>query len=123
MEMEIANDQTLARIRFDSTLDADGLSDLISQLAELRANMIPPVSKTRPNPVTHGGMHVTIEDSPELMAMRVKDGRTRIWARSAGFGWMAFNLEPVDARALRDWFMVNVEGSSDLFGEGSPNTH
>lgn len=123
MNMEISDDGKRARIRLDQTINAEELSDLISQLAELRANMLPPVSETRPNPVTQGGTQVTIEDSPEMLAVRLKDGRTRIWARSAGFGWMAFNLELIAAQALRDWFAANVDGASDLFGNSGPNAH
>ena len=123
MEIEISEDGKLVRLNANKSLDAEALSELISELGEVRSNMTPPVSKTRPNPVTQGGTHVTVEDSPEMLAVRVRDGRTRIWARSAGFGWMGFTLERIDALALRDWFAANVQGDSDLFGDSGANTH
>jgi len=59
-----------------------------------------------------------------MMAVRLRDGRIRFWARSAGFGWLAFNLSTTDAMAIRDYLVANVDGgASDLFGQGDMQRH
>lgn len=119
-------DQALAALlAIAQEMDAAALDTLISALAEVRANTQPPVSAARPMPAEQSTMDttVTIEDSPAMMATRLRDGRTRIWARSSGFGWLAFNLTTGDAAVLRDWFAANVEGDSDLFSESSGKAH
>lgn len=121
--MEISEDKTLAQLQIAGAMNAQELDELISLLGELRSNMLPPVSAQRPNPLTQGDTPATVEDAPAMMAASLKDGRTRIWARSAGFGWMAFNLRPIDAITLRDWLAANVQGDSDLFGDSITHTH
>ncbi|WP_101048907.1 hypothetical protein [Macromonas nakdongensis] len=106
-------------------LNAQELDGLISALAMTRATMSPPVSHARPKPTDESAMDtpVTVEDSPAMEARLLRDGRVRLWARSSGFGWLAFNLEPRNARVLRDWLAANVEGASDLIGQQNAQRH
>jgi len=108
-----------------SKLKAQELDALISALAQTRAAMSPPVSETRPKPTEESTINtpVTVEDSPAMEARLLRDGRIRIWARSSGFGWLAFNLEPRSAQPLRDWLMANVHGTSDLIGQQNVQRH
>ena len=69
------------------------------------------------------GTPVTMEDSPAMMAVRLRDGRIRLWARNSGFGWLAFNLPEADATILKDWFNANLEGDSDLFSQSDGPAH
>ena len=113
------------RIAIDGKFDAAEIDDIISRLGEARGAMLPHVSKSRPEPKSLAGMTtpVSMEDEPALRALMLRDGRVRIWARSSGFGWLAFNINPTDARALRDWFSANVQGNADLFGHGDGHAH
>lgn len=106
-------------------LDAPSLDTLISSLAEIRAGMQPAVSGLRPSPNDESinQTPITVEDSPAMQANVLRDGRIRLYARSSGFGWLAFNLDLRDARTLRDWFAANVNGISDLIGEKNVQRH
>lgn len=106
-------------------LDAPSLDRLISALAEIRAGKQPPVSASRPNPNNESTTDtpVTMEDSPSIQLKVLRDGRIRLWARSRGFGWLAFNLDMRDARVLRDWFATNVTGISDLISQENMQRH
>lgn len=106
-------------------MDTDALDTLISSMAEVRAKKLPAVASTRPMPAEPLSMAttVTIEDSPAMLAARLKDGRIRLWARSSGFGWLAFNLPTGDALLLKDWFNANLDGDSDLLGQSNGPTH
>ena len=106
-------------------MDTDALDKLISAMAEVRAHKQPAVAATRPMPTDPLSMAtpITMEDSPAMMAVRLRDGRIRIWARSSGFGWLAFNLGTTDPLLLKDWFIANLDGDSDLIGEGIGPTH
>lgn len=106
-------------------MEAEALDTLISAMAEVRAKKLPAVASTRPMPTEQSAMHtpVTMEDSPAMMAVRLKDGRIRLWARSSGFGWLAFNLPTGEALLLKDWFNANLAGDSDLLSESFGPTH
>lgn len=115
-----------ALIKRAETLNAHELDALISGLAEIRANTAPPVSPKRPDPNDADAnldVPVTIEDSPAMQAKLLRDGRIRLWARSSGFGWLAFNIDMRDAALLRDWFIANVQGESDLFSQSGTQSH
>lgn len=106
-------------------MDTEALDKLISAMAEVRAHKQPAVAATRPMPTDplSTATPITMEDSPAMMAVRLRDGRIRIWARSSGFGWLAFNLPETDALLLKDWFNANLEGNSDLISESSGPAH
>ena len=100
-------------------MDGNELDALISALAEVRKDKLPGVAQKRPSPTDPLTMEtpVTMEDDPGMLGVRLRDGRVRLWMRSSGFGWLAFNLPIENARTLRDWFAANVDGDSDLFGD------
>lgn len=113
-----------AQIKGDLT--AADMDELISQLAELRAQMLPSVAQSRPNPKDPlaAGTPMTMEDSPAMMAAKLKDGRIRFWARSAGFGWLAFNVIEQDALLIRDYLIANLPSrASDLVSYDSTQQH
>ena len=118
--------ETDALLKSAATLSAQELDVLISGLAEIRANTEPAVSSKRPDPNdTKAALDtiVTMEDSPAMQAKLLRDGRIRLWARSSGFGWLAFNIDMRDATLLRDWFIANVQGDSDLFSQSDTQKH
>jgi hypothetical protein len=124
--MVLNNQKTIASVQINAELTASDLDALISELAEVRAQMDPSVAKSRPDPQDPLTMDtpVTMEDSPAMMAIRLKDGRIRFWARSAGFGWLAFNLSEQEAMLIRDYLIANLpERASDLFGDSDPQRH
>jgi len=93
---------------------------LISDLAELRANMNPAVAMERP---TNPDKRISTQDEPSIMAKRLKDGRIRFWLRNQGLGWLIFNFTIQQAIALRQFMISNTpetDGGPNLFfNEGS----
>ncbi|KQO23479.1 hypothetical protein [Acidovorax sp. Leaf78] len=114
-----------AMLSIAEEMDADALDKLISALAEVRSKKLPAVSQTRPgmgDPSTLDTI-ITMEDDPSMMAIRLRDGRVRVWARSSGFGWLAFNLPMTNALLLKDWFNANLDGNSDLLSDSGGQAH
>ena len=118
-------DALAALLSIAEEMDAEALDTLISAMAEVRAKKLPAVASTRPMPTEPSAMatSVTMEDSPAMLAVRLKDGRIRLWARSSGFGWLAFNLPTGDALLLKDWLNANLEGDSDLLSQSGGHAH
>ncbi len=58
-------------------------------------------------------------------AIPLKDGRTRFWLRSHGYGWLAFNFTRAQSASLRDFFIANAPEQLDtgpnLFRDGNGN--
>lgn len=58
-------------------------------------------------------------------AVPLKDGRTRFWLRSHGYGWLVFNLTCTQSASLRNFFIDNAPEKLDtgptLFRDGSAN--
>lgn len=123
--MHIEATDSRCTIKIDAALDARELDKLITQLAEARAQMEPAVSKTRPEPKDlDTDTPVTLEEEPAIRAVRLRDGRCRLWLRHSGYGWMAFNIPMTDAHALRDWFTANLDaGTSHLFSQQHGKKH
>lgn len=122
----LTEQKTMASVQINAKLTASDMDGLISELAELRAQMEPTVAKSRPDPQDPLTMDtpVTMEDSPAMIAARLKDGRIRFWARSAGFGWLAFNLSVQESMLIRDYLIANLpDRASDLFGDGDVQRH
>jgi hypothetical protein len=123
--MKLEWNENTCQLTVDGQFNAAEMDDIISRLGEARAAMLPHVSKVKPEPASLEATTtpVSMEDEPALRALRLRDGRVRIWARSSSFGWLAFNINLTDARALRDWFTANVQGRSDLFGQSDGHAH
>lgn len=105
------------RIEINKTLNAQELELLIHELAEKRSGMEPAVPRTRADAFQAPGAVALLEDEPSAIAVRLKDGRVRLWMRNRGIGWQAFNMDIRNARALRDWLNTNIDGDSDLLSD------
>ncbi len=114
--------QETVHLKIDKTLNAQDLELLIHELAEKRSTMEPAVPHSREELLRTLGAAVSIEDEPSATAVRLKDGRVRLWMRSRGVGWQGFNLDTQNARTLRDWLIANVDGDSDLFSKQVSHT-
>lgn len=126
MKMTLNKEKNLAALYIDGNLNAQEMDDLISHMGELRSTMQPSVAQRRPSPRDPAAMTTptTVEDSPAMMAAKLRDGRIRFWARSAGFGWLGFNVIEQDALVIRDYLTINLPAvGSDLFGESDNQTH
>lgn len=124
--MKMNRDKTLANVQIKGNLTAADMDKLIGELAEARAQMNPSVTQSRPTPKDPmaAGTPISMEDSPAMMAAKLKDGRIRFWARSAGFGWLAFNVIEQDALLIRDYLIANLPSrASDLVSYGSTQQH
>ena len=117
--------EAVAILNLADAMDGNELDALISALAEIRKGKLPSVAQKRPHPSDPSTMDtpVTMEDDPGMMGIPLRDGRVRLWVRSSGFGWLAFNLPIENARTLRDWFAANVDGDSDLFSDQVGQAH
>ena len=111
--MHISEDKRTIRLKVDKTLTTEQLETLISDLAELRAGMDPPVPMERP---TSPDQRVSMQDEPAILAIPLKDGRIRFWLRNHGIGWLVYNFTIQQAITLREFFISNTPES-----DGNPN--
>jgi len=118
--MKLSEDKKSLKINLVGELTPDQVETLISDLAELRANMNPAVAMERP---TNPDKRISTQDEPSIMAKRLKDGRIRFWLRNQGLGWLIFNFTIQQAIALRQFMISNTpetDGGPNLFlNEGS----
>ena len=113
--MKLTADKTRLQLSLNDDLSAKQVETLISDLAELRANMEPPVPMERP---TSPDQRVSMQDDPSVMAIPLKDGRTRFWIRNHGIGWLVYNFTIQQSISLREFFISNTpddDGSPNLF--------
>ena len=113
--MKLTADKTKLQLSVNADLSAMQFETLISDLAELRANMEPPVPMERP---TSPDQRVSMQDDPSVMAIPLKDGRTRFWIRNHGIGWLVYNFTVQQSISLREFFISNTpddDGSPNLF--------
>jgi hypothetical protein len=113
--MRISKDKTIIRLNIDEAMSADQLSSLISDLAKLRAGMDPPVPLERPS---SPNQRVSVQDEPSMFAYALKDGRTRLWLRNFGIGWLVFNFTLQQAITLREFLKSTTPedaGGAHLF--------
>lgn len=119
--MKLSADRKRLEIEISGDLSAAQVEQTLSDLAQLRAAMDPPVSAHRPDP--NSDARVSEQDEPSITAVPLKDGRIRFWLRNNGLGWLVFNFSHQQAVTLRDFFATNVHsqmGETRLFGaEGS----
>ncbi|HET6807211.1 MAG TPA: hypothetical protein VFH59_17380 [Frateuria sp.] len=98
-ELNATHDRVALKI--ERELDARGLEQLIHELAELRAHMIPSVPRTLEEAMA-ADVQVIQQDQPSAMFRALADGGLRIWLRNLGLGWMAFRIPRRDVDGLRD---------------------
>ncbi|MBW7896539.1 MAG: hypothetical protein H3C27_15635 [Opitutaceae bacterium] len=121
--MNISPDKRRIRLQLTAELDATALSALIADLSDARAQMEPPIPMDLPQPGETGDL-IPMQDEPSVIAAPLKGGRTRLWLRSHGLGWLAFNFTTTQTAALRDFFHANAPATNpttSLFGGGSGN--
>lgn len=126
--MKLSDDSTQLHIHINGPLDARQVETLISDLAQHRAGMQPPVAAERPNPA-EAAERISVQDDPSVMAVPLNDGRIRFWIRNDGLGWLVFNFSTTQAIALRDFFAAHAadpQHAPRLFGDqggSGPTAH
>ena len=120
LQAELSGDKRRINLVINADLSTDDLESLISDLALLRGQMEPEVTRTCPNKETAGEVKVSIQDDPDFSLRLLKDGRIRLWIRNRGLGWLVFNLPVINACAMRDYLVANTpddDPSGDFFRE------
>lgn len=115
--MKLSADRKRLEIDISGDFSAAQVEQMLSDLAQLRATMDPPVSPHRPDP--NSDARVSEQDEPSITAVPMRDGRIRFWLRNNGLGWLVFNFSHQQAVTLRDFFAANVHsqmGETRLFG-------
>ncbi len=117
--MRVSKDKLVATVEIHGNYRADEVEQLIAELSELRAKMVPAV------PMTPDGERITdpaaarASGDPCVQVAVMRDGMTRFWVRHAGIGWFGFNL-PIDrARTLAQYILglaMPREQSREFFG-------
>lgn len=120
--MKLSADKRRVTLAINEELDTAQIEDLIAELADLRAEMEPGVPMERPTP-GNPATRVAMQDDPSFTAVPLKDGRTRFWLRSHGYGWLVFNFTRAQSAILRDFFIANAPENLDtgpnLFRDGN----
>lgn len=120
--MKISEGKKSVSLSINETLSAHELTTLIAELAVVRANMLPEVPKIPPVKSEEG---MSVQDDPQLVIVKLKDGRIRFGFRNTGLGWLVFNIPSKKACSIRDYLIANTQpGVSDLFinDNGDKNT-
>jgi len=76
-------------ISLNGEFTAAELEEVIQELAAARSSMDPPVPLTLP---ISGDAPVVLQENSSFTIRTLVDGGLRIWLRSEGMGWMAFQL-------------------------------
>lgn len=100
--MELSNDKRVATVRIDQELDAEGLHDLINQLAVLRSQMQPQVASEPPQDAEGFVLDVACERDGGFAITRSAGGRFLLLLRHRGLGWIGVELPADRAAVLRD---------------------
>ncbi len=120
--MRLSADNRLAQVELAAELDSAGVESLIRELAELRAQMLPPVAAHRRDlDAEHA---VLIESEPGLFIAARASGGFRLWVRNRGFGWVAYEIGSGEAVGLARYILSRTGGEGvDLIGHDEPNRH
>lgn len=97
-----AADGSRLHVKLNAGFTAAELDEFISLLAEHRSDMNPPIPLALPAPGTPAAqaLHVHAQAEPPVAMRRLRSGGLRLWARSAGLGWMLFDLAPQQVQLL-----------------------
>lgn len=122
--MKLNDDKTRIRLEIDKELDAAALDQLLRDLAELRAEMLPAVVQNR-NDLDAATASVLVEDKPGLVMARLAGGGFRLWLRHRGFGWLAYQIDAVSASGIKDYLNARLAGipETDFVSNQGPNLH
>lgn len=80
---------------------ASELDEIIRDLAMARAGMLPAVPTSAPGDISAEG-EVLVQDAASFTCRTLASGGLRIYLRSDGLGWMAYNLTPRDVAGIRE---------------------
>lgn len=103
-DMNLSDDNRLARIAINRDLTAVELEALIVRLMTLRSKMLPEVPAAPPDPEAI----LSCQEDGGFGLRTLKDGRTHLLLRHAGAGWLAFTLGIEHAGILRDYLVANT---------------
>ncbi|MDK6078949.1 hypothetical protein [Massilia varians] len=96
--MNLSDDKHTARLSIDGELTADDLQRLISDLAAMRAKMLPEVPNApRPEDTE------TAERVEGFAVRMLSDEYVQLLLRDLGLGWLSMALDIEQACALRDF--------------------
>ena len=113
MELELMPD---GRLRIgDTLLDAVQATDLILDLADLRAQMNPPIPNVFPI-----AANMPSHFEPATVTAMTTDGRLLIALRHEGFGWCCFDFGLLAAARMRDAIAKHTDGISPAQIDVSP---
>jgi hypothetical protein len=97
----------------EGKVTASELETLISELAAVRANMLPSVSRNPPEPGDPGieKQRIRVQEDVAFSAVLLPDSRLCLWLRNIGIGWLIFHLPVSKACALRDYLVARLPAS------------
>lgn len=117
--MNLSNDNQKLHLKIDSELTAGEVESLIVQLSNLRGEMTPPVPNDRADIE-----NAFLQEDPYIDVKPLRNGDIRIWFRTTGIGWIAFNLCIQNALTMRDLLITatpNTDSIPNLFSDEGNN--
>jgi len=107
--MKLTENKTQAIVAVSGKLTAAEVETLISDLAELRAHMEPPVPFDEPIPENFKeNQKISVQNNPYISLRLLRNRGIRLWLRHHGIGWMIFNIPTDKACAIRDYLIANT---------------
>lgn len=115
--MHLDDDKRSAYISVDGDYTADELHELIVRLMSLRGRMRPAVP-TLPNMEDESSL-VSCAEEGGFSLSTSSDGRTRLYLRHSGLGWVTFTFREDHAILLRDYLAANTprDGAINLISD------
>jgi len=109
IKSKLSNDKSKLQISINMELTTEGVETLLADLALLRGQMVPEVTRTIPNPnESQSELRVSVQSDPDFAVKGLVDGRTRLWIRNRGLGWLVFNFTVNQSCSLRDYLIANT---------------
>jgi hypothetical protein len=122
--MKLNAERTLATLEVRGTFTATQLEAVITRLAMLRSDMLPPVPDHRPDATSDPDQPILMESDCALTAALRRNGGIRLWLRNRGLGWMGYEVEPARARAIANYILSRTPDEGvNLFGEDDGKRH
>jgi len=125
MDGKLTSDRKAAALSIDGVFTGPEMESLIADLAAIRNQLDPEVSRDVPKD-TGLGLNVSVQDDPDFQLRLLRDGRIRLWVRNRGVGWLVFNFPVTSACTIRDYLVANTPteehgARSRFFSEEDPN--
>jgi len=109
--MKLNEEKSLLSLDIKGDMTGPEVERLISDLAEARGLMEPPVPLELP--AANANVILMTQDDPSITAIPFVGGGVSLYIRNNSLGWMVFNLPPNVAIDFRDF--LNDYTNSDLF--------